>query len=211
MSSGGWEVVIMRIFFRRVNFFTKMRNRLGIFFFTTASRPVLEPTQPPIQWLRGALSLRVNRRGVKLTAHLHLVPRSRMRGAIPPLSQYVFMAWCSVKAQGQLYLSCFYASVHEVFWNELFVWMSRTREDVHTWRSTWGIGKGRNLRSECSRLEYQGDPQLIWLPHSPGHYQDSTSKQATSTSFEVLTSSPAQLKQRHQITWSKNKFVSVLN
>jgi hypothetical protein len=27
-----------------------------------------------------------------------------MRGAIPPLPQYAFMAWCSVKAQGQLYL-----------------------------------------------------------------------------------------------------------
>jgi hypothetical protein len=26
-----------------------------------------------------------------------LVPRSRMRGAIPPLPQYVFMAWCLVK------------------------------------------------------------------------------------------------------------------
>jgi hypothetical protein len=25
-------------------------------------------------------------------------------GAIPPLPQYAFMAWCSVKAQGQLYL-----------------------------------------------------------------------------------------------------------
>jgi hypothetical protein len=27
-----------------------------------------------------------------------------MRGAIPPLPQYAFMAWCLVKAQGQLYL-----------------------------------------------------------------------------------------------------------
>jgi hypothetical protein len=27
-----------------------------------------------------------------------------MRGAIPPLPQYAFTAWCSVKAQGQLYL-----------------------------------------------------------------------------------------------------------
>jgi hypothetical protein len=27
-----------------------------------------------------------------------------MNGAIPPLPQYVFMAWCSVEAQGQLYL-----------------------------------------------------------------------------------------------------------
>jgi hypothetical protein len=26
-----------------------------------------------------------------------------MRGAIPPLPQYAFMAWFSVKAQGQLY------------------------------------------------------------------------------------------------------------
>jgi len=27
-----------------------------------------------------------------------------MSGAIPLLPQYAFMAWCSVKAQGQLYL-----------------------------------------------------------------------------------------------------------
>jgi hypothetical protein len=27
-----------------------------------------------------------------------------MSGAIPPLPQYAFMAWCLVKAQGQLYL-----------------------------------------------------------------------------------------------------------
>jgi len=36
---------------------------------------------------------------LKLTTHLHLVPRSRMRGAILPLSQYTFMAWCSVKKE----------------------------------------------------------------------------------------------------------------
>jgi hypothetical protein len=42
---------------------------------------------------------------VKLTTHLHLVPRSRMSGVIPPLPQYASMVWCSVKkAQGQLYL-----------------------------------------------------------------------------------------------------------
>jgi hypothetical protein len=42
---------------------------------------------------------------VKLTTHLHLVPRSKKNGAIPPLPQYAFMAWCLVKkAQGQLYL-----------------------------------------------------------------------------------------------------------
>jgi len=33
------------------------------------------------------------------------VPRSRIRGTIPPLLQYAFMARFSVKAQGQLYLN----------------------------------------------------------------------------------------------------------
>jgi len=41
---------------------------------------------------------------MKLTTNLHLVPRLRMHGAIPQLPQYALMAWCSVKAQRQLYL-----------------------------------------------------------------------------------------------------------
>jgi hypothetical protein len=35
----------------------------GIFLFTTASRTALGPTQPPIQWVLGALSLGVKRPG----------------------------------------------------------------------------------------------------------------------------------------------------
>jgi hypothetical protein len=77
------------------------RQGLGIFLFTTASRPALGPIQPPIQWAPGALS---SGRGVKQTTHLHLVPRSRMSGATPPLPQYAFIAWCSVKAQRRLHL-----------------------------------------------------------------------------------------------------------
>jgi len=34
---------------------------------------------------------------VKLTTHLHIVPSSRMCGALLPLPQYVFMARCLVK------------------------------------------------------------------------------------------------------------------
>jgi hypothetical protein len=41
---------------------------------------------------------------VKLTIHLHIVPRSRKRVIIPPLPQSAFVMWCSVKAQEQLYL-----------------------------------------------------------------------------------------------------------
>jgi hypothetical protein len=37
----------------------KSREGLGIFLFTTASRPALRPTQPPIQWVKGAFSLGV--------------------------------------------------------------------------------------------------------------------------------------------------------
>jgi hypothetical protein len=64
----------------------------------------LGPIQPPIQLVPRALSL-----GVKWpereSDHSPLVPRSRIRGTTPPLHQYVFMAWCSVEARGQLYLS----------------------------------------------------------------------------------------------------------
>jgi hypothetical protein len=80
------------------------RRGLGIFLFTTAYRTALRPTQPPIQWVPGAPFLGVKRPGgVKLITHLHLVPKS-MSGAISLLSQYTFMAWRSVKAQGQIYL-----------------------------------------------------------------------------------------------------------
>jgi hypothetical protein len=39
------------------------REGLAIFLFTTASRPALGPTQPPTQWVPGALSLGVKRSG----------------------------------------------------------------------------------------------------------------------------------------------------
>jgi hypothetical protein len=41
---------------------------------------------------------------VKLTTHLQLVPRSKNEWNYTPTPQYSSMAWCSVKAQGQLHL-----------------------------------------------------------------------------------------------------------
>jgi hypothetical protein len=52
------------------------------------SRPVLGPTQPPIQWVMG-----VKRPGRKVDQHLHITPRLRMSGATPPLPLYAFTVW----------------------------------------------------------------------------------------------------------------------
>jgi hypothetical protein len=50
----GWTIVVLGF---------DSRRGLGIFLFTTASRTVLRLTQPPIQWIPGALSLGVKRPG----------------------------------------------------------------------------------------------------------------------------------------------------
>jgi hypothetical protein len=53
-------------------------GRDKIFFLLSVSRPGLRPTQPRIQWVLGVLSRCKAWRGVTLTTHPHLVPRSRM-------------------------------------------------------------------------------------------------------------------------------------
>jgi hypothetical protein len=55
------------------------RQGQRIFPLASVSRPALGPTQPPVQWGPGVLSPGVMRgRGVMLTTHSQLVPRSRM-------------------------------------------------------------------------------------------------------------------------------------
>jgi hypothetical protein len=63
-SATGWTIGVLG--------FDSQRG-LGIFLFTTASRPALEPAQPPIQWVPGALSLGIKR--LKREAH-HSSPSS---------------------------------------------------------------------------------------------------------------------------------------
>jgi hypothetical protein len=56
-----------------------LRQGQRIFPLASVSRPALGPTQPPVQWVPGVLSPGVKRgRGVTLSAHPHLVPRSWM-------------------------------------------------------------------------------------------------------------------------------------
>jgi hypothetical protein len=55
------------------------RQGKRIFPVVSVSRQVLGPTQPSVRWVPGVLSPGVKRgRGVTLTTHPHLVPRSRM-------------------------------------------------------------------------------------------------------------------------------------
>jgi hypothetical protein len=73
------------------------RRGLGTFLFTIASRTVLGPTQPPIQWVPGALSLGVKRPRCQAD---HSPPcSSEVKNAWSYTSTplYVSMAWCLVK------------------------------------------------------------------------------------------------------------------
>jgi hypothetical protein len=80
------------------------RQGLGIFFFTTASRPDLGPTQLPIQWVPRALSRELKKLGREADHSPPSNAEFKNEWSYTPLPQYSFMVWCSVKAQGQLYL-----------------------------------------------------------------------------------------------------------
>jgi len=55
------------------------------FFFATASRPALGPTQPPIQWVQGALSPGIKRMGPEAKNSAPFSAEIRTYGAIAPL------------------------------------------------------------------------------------------------------------------------------
>jgi hypothetical protein len=87
-TNTGWTIGVLGFYSRR---------GLGIFLFTTASRMALGPTQPPIQWVTGVLSLRIKRPGRETD---HSPPSSaevKNEWSYTSTPQYVFMAWCLVK------------------------------------------------------------------------------------------------------------------
>jgi hypothetical protein len=100
------------------------RRGLGIFLFTTASTTALELTQPPIQWVPGALSLGVKRPGreadhsppssaeVKECVELYLTfPRT--------------LSWSGdqfKKAQGLLYFTLLYLNLLTITFSPLNTW-----------------------------------------------------------------------------------------
>jgi len=46
------------------------------------------------------------------------VPRSKNEWSHTSTPQYAFMAWCSIKAQGHLYLYCIKLKWSVLLWNE---------------------------------------------------------------------------------------------
>jgi hypothetical protein len=87
----------------------KSRQVLGIFLFTTVSRPALGPIQPPIQEVPRALSLRVKRPG-READHSSPYTSAEVKNAwsytfAPPVCLHgVVSSW---KRQGKLYLFTF--------------------------------------------------------------------------------------------------------
>jgi len=80
--------------------FSKIHSNIILPYSEFFSTPLL-PDRPwgPSNGYRGSF-LGVKWRGVR---RLHLVLRLRMCGAIPPLTQYVFMAWCLIEQYICLY------------------------------------------------------------------------------------------------------------
>jgi hypothetical protein len=94
----------------------------GIFLFTTASRTALGPTQPPIQWVPGALSLGVKRQD-READHSH--PSSaEVKNAWSHIftPQYVFMAWCLLKHRDNFTFTLFHIVCQPCAWR-VVVWL----------------------------------------------------------------------------------------
>jgi hypothetical protein len=70
---------------------------LGIFLFATVSRTALGPTQPPTQWVPGALSLGIKRSGREADHSPQSSAEVKNGWSYTSTPQYVFMAWCLVK------------------------------------------------------------------------------------------------------------------
>jgi hypothetical protein len=95
------------------------RRGLGIFFFTTASRLALGPTQLSLQWVPGALSLGVKRPEREADYSPPSSAEVKNAWSYTSVPQYASMTWCSAKkAQGQFYIYGWNTETIRISWLE---------------------------------------------------------------------------------------------
>jgi hypothetical protein len=75
---------------------TSSPSRVKNFLLSTSSRPVLGPTQPPIQWVLGALSSGVKRQGREADHSPPVSAEAKKMGIYTSISSYAFMAQCLI-------------------------------------------------------------------------------------------------------------------
>ena len=92
--------------------------------------------QPYIYWVPYPFTRRYSGRGVKLTTHPHLGPRSRMSGAIHLLPLYAFMAWTGTT----LLFLCFVLGIIRRLRSSL-VWSLRCNRTWICWCNCISIGE----------------------------------------------------------------------
>jgi hypothetical protein len=109
------------------------RQGQRIFLLVTASRPALGRAQPPIQWLPGALPQWWSGWGVKLTTHLHVVPRLRMCGYILPLPHTSSRRGTYLSTDTTFRFACSF-TVYVWRFDERGLWKHRVKIDTF-----WGV------------------------------------------------------------------------
>jgi len=73
------------------------RQGQGMFLLVTASRPALEPTQYPIKWEPGVVSLEVKRSVSEVDHSPASSAEVKNAWSYTSIPQYVYMVWCLVK------------------------------------------------------------------------------------------------------------------
>jgi hypothetical protein len=98
------------------------RQGLEIVLFTIASRPALRPTQSPIQWVTGALSLVVKRPRCEADHSVSFSGKVENAWSCTSTHPYVFMAWYLVKHRNKFTLTLRLLTTNLLSVVSLFSW-----------------------------------------------------------------------------------------
>jgi hypothetical protein len=150
-----WVSTVTRLRTGRQGFNSQQKQ--GIFLFTTASRLVLGPTQPPIQWVSEIKRLEVEAG--------HSPPSSaevKNAWSYTSTSQYVFMAWCLIKHRDNFTSTEFPNAIFVILHPSLVLMLRYTLRPLYPkrknpaatyWQGSWvGPKFGMNMTDQ-SRME----------------------------------------------------------